>query len=70
MSRLLPPIESPVLAEFMLALDESTPRATWLPGSGGLDVTTAELSAGEKDRISHRGRAFRLLAPMLLEALG
>lgn len=36
----------------------------------GLDVTTAELPAGEKDRISHRGKAFRLLAPMLLEALG
>ena len=36
----------------------------------GLDVTTAELPAGEKDRISHRGKAFRLLAPTLLEALG
>ena len=36
----------------------------------GLDVTTAELPAEEKDRISHRGRAFRLLAPLLLEALG
>ena len=36
----------------------------------GLHVTTAELPAGEKDRISHRGKAFRLLAPMLLEALG
>ena len=35
----------------------------------GLDVTTAELSAEEKDRISHRGQAFRLLAPRLLEAL-
>ncbi len=35
----------------------------------GLDVTTAELSAGDKDRISHRGKAFRLLAPLLLEAL-
>ena len=36
----------------------------------GLDVTTAELAAEQKDRISHRGRAFRLLAPVLLEALG
>ena len=36
----------------------------------GLDVTTAELAAEHKDRISHRGRAFRLLAPVLLEALG
>lgn len=35
----------------------------------GLDLTTAELPAGEKDRISHRGKAFRLLAPLLLEAL-
>ena len=36
----------------------------------GLDVTTAELAAADKDRISHRGQAFRLLAPTLLEALG
>ena len=28
----------------------------------GLDVTTAELSAAEKDAISHRGQAVRLLA--------
>ncbi len=35
----------------------------------GLDVTTAELEPAEKDRISHRGKAFRLLAPQLLEAL-
>jgi XTP/dITP diphosphohydrolase len=27
--------------------------------------TTAEMSAGEKDAISHRGRAFRALAPAL-----
>jgi XTP/dITP diphosphohydrolase len=36
----------------------------------GLDVTTAELSADEKDAISHRGQAFRALAPRLLAALG
>jgi XTP/dITP diphosphohydrolase len=36
----------------------------------GLDVTTAELSAAEKDAISHRGQAFRALAPRLLRALG
>jgi XTP/dITP diphosphohydrolase len=36
----------------------------------GLDRTTAELSAQEKDAISHRGRAFRLLAPRLVQALG
>ncbi|MBC7373804.1 MAG: RdgB/HAM1 family non-canonical purine NTP pyrophosphatase [Frankiales bacterium] len=35
----------------------------------GLDVTTAELEAAEKDRISHRGKAFRLLAPRLMKAL-
>ena len=31
----------------------------------GYSVTTAEMSAGEKDAISHRGRAFRALAPYL-----
>lgn len=31
--------------------------------------TTAELSAAEKDAISHRGRAFRALAPILAEVL-
>lgn len=31
--------------------------------------TTAELSAAEKDAISHRGRAFRALAPILAELL-
>ena len=35
----------------------------------GLDVTSAELSSQDKDAISHRGRAFRLLAPRLVEAL-
>ncbi|GII61674.1 non-canonical purine NTP pyrophosphatase [Sphaerisporangium krabiense] len=32
--------------------------------------TTAELSAAEKDAISHRGRAFRALVPVLHELLG
>jgi XTP/dITP diphosphohydrolase len=31
--------------------------------------TTAELSAEEKDALSHRGRAFRALAPVLVEVL-
>ena len=31
--------------------------------------TTAELSATEKDAISHRGQAFRSLAPRLARAL-
>jgi len=35
----------------------------------GLEVTTAELSAADKDAISHRGQAFRLLAPRLMQAL-
>ena len=32
--------------------------------------TTAEMSAAEKDAISHRGRAFRALVPYLAAALG
>lgn len=36
----------------------------------GLDLTTAELAPWHKDEISHRGMAFRLLAPHLLAALG
>lgn len=35
----------------------------------GLSVTTAELAPGQKDAISHRGKAFRLLVPQLLAAL-
>lgn len=35
----------------------------------GLEVTSAELSSAQKDAISHRGKAFRLLAPRLLGAL-
>ncbi|WP_440071786.1 RdgB/HAM1 family non-canonical purine NTP pyrophosphatase [Streptosporangium sp. OZ121] len=31
--------------------------------------TTAELSAAEKDAISHRGRAFRALAPIIAEVI-
>ena len=31
----------------------------------GMSVTTAELPPGEKDAISHRGRAFRALAPVI-----
>jgi XTP/dITP diphosphohydrolase len=33
----------------------------------GEDRTTAEMSAEEKDAISHRGKAFRMLAPRLAE---
>jgi XTP/dITP diphosphohydrolase len=31
----------------------------------GYDVTTAEMTAEEKDAISHRGKAFRALAPFI-----
>lgn len=35
----------------------------------GLDVTSAELLDADKDAISHRGRAFSLLAPVILRVL-
>ncbi len=35
----------------------------------GLQVTSAELSPSDKDAISHRGKAFRALAPLLVQAL-
>jgi XTP/dITP diphosphohydrolase len=35
----------------------------------GSTQTTAELSSADKDAISHRGKAFRALAPLLVEAL-
>jgi XTP/dITP diphosphohydrolase len=35
----------------------------------GYDVTTAELPADEKDRISHRGKALREIAPLVVEVL-
>jgi XTP/dITP diphosphohydrolase len=31
----------------------------------GLATTTAELAPAEKDAISHRGRAFRAIAPLI-----
>ncbi|TDC09819.1 RdgB/HAM1 family non-canonical purine NTP pyrophosphatase [Nonomuraea longispora] len=36
----------------------------------GYDRTTAEMSPDEKDAISHRGRAFRALTPIVRELLG
>ncbi len=36
----------------------------------GEDRTTAELTAGEKDQISHRGKALRALAPVIAALLG
>jgi XTP/dITP diphosphohydrolase len=35
----------------------------------GFEQTTAEMTADAKDAISHRGRAFRALAPMIAKAL-
>lgn len=35
----------------------------------GEDRTSAELTPAEKDAISHRGKAFRALAPLLVAAL-
>lgn len=35
----------------------------------GYDVTTAELDADEKDRISHRGKALRAVAPLVAAVL-
>jgi XTP/dITP diphosphohydrolase len=35
----------------------------------GMDTTTAELAPGDKDAISHRGRAFRALAPVIASQL-
>ncbi len=40
----------------------------FVPGGG--TRTTAELSPDEKDAISHRGRAFRVLAPRVAALLG
>lgn len=36
----------------------------------GYDVTTAELTQTEKDRISHRGQALRRVAPLVRDLLG
>ena len=36
----------------------------------GHDVSTAELPPGEKDRISHRGKALVAIVPAVVEALG
>jgi XTP/dITP diphosphohydrolase len=36
----------------------------------GFELTTAQMSADEKDKISHRGKALRALAPVIAAALG
>jgi XTP/dITP diphosphohydrolase len=35
----------------------------------GFSQTTAEMTPGEKDRISHRGKAFRAIAERLAQSL-
>jgi XTP/dITP diphosphohydrolase len=35
----------------------------------GFTVTTAEMTADEKDAISHRGKAFRALVPLITGSL-
>ena len=36
----------------------------------GCELTTAQMSADEKDKISHRGKALRALAPVIAKELG
>jgi len=36
----------------------------------GFEITTAQMSADEKDKISHRGKALRALAPVIARELG
>ena len=36
----------------------------------GFELTTAQMSADEKDKISHRGKALRALAPVIAKELG
>ena len=72
----LPGGEERVVEGRMTGVVIRTPR-----GSGGFgydpafvadghDVTTAEMAAEEKNSISHRGNAFRALAPILRDLLG
>ena len=36
----------------------------------GFELTTAQMSADEKDKSSHRGKALRALAPVIARELG
>ena len=36
----------------------------------GFELTTAQMSADDKDKISHRGKALRALAPVIAKTLG
>ena len=72
----LPDGRSDVVTAHMRGMLTRAPRGTGGFGydpllvPDGLTVTSAELSPAEKDAISHRGKAFRLLAPRLVEVLG
>jgi XTP/dITP diphosphohydrolase len=35
----------------------------------GMDISSAQMSAEEKDAVSHRGKALRAIAPFVIEAL-
>lgn len=50
----------------ILVPDEQSPSPKGTPGSR----TAAELDPTEKNAISHRGKAFRALAPLVVRALG
>jgi XTP/dITP diphosphohydrolase len=71
----LPSGESRVVEGTLTGRLVTTPRGTngfgydpiFVPD--GHDRTTAEMSPEEKDAISHRGRAFRALAPLVRELL-
>lgn len=58
----------------ILVPDETAPGAVADGGGadadGGRRRTAAELDPEEKNAISHRGKAFRALAPLILEVLG
>lgn len=56
----------------ILVPDETAPGAGHddAGGDGGRRRTAAELDPDEKNAISHRGKAFRALAPVILEVLG
>ena len=67
----------PVVEVFTGVVEGSVARERRGAGGFGYDpifllpsgVTTAELPAGEKDRVSHRGRAVAAATPRLLQLL-
>ncbi|MEU4361910.1 non-canonical purine NTP pyrophosphatase [Promicromonospora sp. NPDC023987] len=64
----------PILVPDETAPGETVPGAEGAGGGatadGGRRRTAAELGPEEKNAISHRGKAFRALAPLILEVLG